>query len=71
MEARIKELFERENDMTSWKAQIGKGKYCLQFETNDYKKYKAMEKVAQEMVDKADKERTKERASQMRTLGHL
>lgn len=57
--------------MTSWKAQIGKGKYCLQFETNDYKKYKAIEKVAQEMVDKADKERTKERASQMRTLGHL
>ena len=57
--------------MTSWKSQIGKGKYCLQFETTDYEKYKAIEKVAQKMVDKAAKERTKERASQMRTLGHL
>lgn len=57
--------------MTSWKAQIQQGKYCLQFETNDYEKYKVVEKAAQEMIDKSDKERTKERASQMRILGHL
>lgn len=57
--------------MTSWKSQIGQGKYCLQFETNDYKKYKEVEKVAQRMIDKADKERTKERAMQMSTLGRL
>lgn len=57
--------------MTSWKAQIEQGKYCLQFETNDYKKYKIVEEVAQKMIDKADKERDKERASKMRALGHL
>lgn len=57
--------------MTSWKSQIGQGKYCLQFETTDYKKYKAVEKVAQKMIDKADKEKDKERASKMRVLGHL
>ena len=57
--------------MTSWKSQIGQGKYCLQFETNDYAKYKAVEKAAQKQIDKADKERDKERASQMRTMGHL
>ena len=57
--------------MTSWKSQIGQGKYCLQFETNDYDKYKAVEQIAQKMIDKADKEKDKERASKMRTLGHL
>ena len=57
--------------MTSWKAQICKGKYCLQFETTDYEKYKAVEKVAQKMIDEANKEIDKERASKMRTLGHL
>lgn len=56
---------------TSWKSQIGDGKYCLQFETTDYEKYKVVEKAAQKMIDKADKEKTKERACQMRTLGHL
>ena len=57
--------------MTSWKAQIGQGKYCLQFETNDYKKYKAVEKVVQKMIDKSDKEKTKAMASKLRTMGHL
>ena len=57
--------------MTSWKSQIAKGQYSLQFETNDYEKYKAVEKVAQKMIDKSDKERAKEMASRMRTLGHL
>lgn len=57
--------------MTSWTSQILQGKFCLQFETNDYKKYKAVEKAAQKMIDKADKEKDKERASQMRVLGHL
>lgn len=56
---------------TSWKSQIGQGKYCLQFETTDYEKYKAVEKAAQKMIDKSDKERTKEMASKMRTLGHV
>lgn len=59
--------------MTCWRADLeGKnGKYTLIFETNDYKKYKAVEKVAQKMVDKATKERDKERASRMSVLGHL
>ena len=57
--------------MTSWKSQIEQGKYYLQFETNDYKKYKEVEKVAQKMIDKADKERDKERALKMSVLGHL
>ena len=57
--------------MTSWKSQIEQGKYCLQFETNDYKKYKEVEKAAQKMIDKAEKERDKGRASRMRTMGHL
>lgn len=57
--------------MTSWKSQIGQGKYSLQFETNDYEKYKVVEKAAQKMVDKSDKKRTKEMASKMSTLGHL
>lgn len=57
--------------MTSWKAQIGQGEYCLQFQTTDYEKYKAVEKVAQKMIDEANKEIDKERASKMRTLGHL
>ena len=59
--------------MTSWKADLGckDGKYTLIFATNDYKKYKEVEKVAQKMVDKATKERDKERASKMSVLGHL
>ena len=59
--------------MTSWRADLEckNGKYTLIFETNDYKKYKAVEKVAQKMVDKATKERDKERASTMSVLGHL
>lgn len=57
--------------MTSWKAQIGGGKYCLQFETYDYEKYKAVEKAAQNMIDKENKERDKELSSRMRTMGHL
>ena len=56
---------------TSWKSQIGGGTYCLQFETTDYEKYMEVQKAAQKMVDKAAKERDKERAAQMRTLGHL
>ena len=56
---------------TSWKAQIGNGNYSLQFETSDYAKYKEVEKIAQKMIDKADKERTKEMASRMSTCGHL
>lgn len=46
--------------MTSWKSQVGGGKYCLQFETTDYEKYKAIEKVAQKMIDKSRKERMKQ-----------
>ena len=36
---------------TSWKSQLGGGKYCLQFETDDYEKYKVVEKAAQQVVD--------------------
>ena len=59
--------------MTSWNADLApkKGEYTLTFQTNDYKKYKEVEKVAQKMVDKATKERDKERASRMSVLGHL
>ena len=59
--------------MTLWNAYLEykNGKYTLTFETNDYKKYKEVEKVAQKMVDKADKERDKERALKMSVLGHL
>lgn len=44
--------------MTSWKSQIQikKGVYTLQFETTDFEKYKAMEKAAIKMMDKAEKE---------------
>ena len=56
---------------TSWKAQICNGNYSLQFETSDYAKYKEVEKMAQKMVDKADKERTKEMASMASTCGHV
>ena len=37
--------------MTSWKSQIGQGKYSLQFETEDKEKYKIVEKAAQMAVD--------------------
>ena len=36
---------------TSWKSQIGDGKYALQFETDDVEKYKLVEKSAQMAVD--------------------
>ena len=59
--------------MTSWKADLEckNGKYTLTFETDDYKKYKEVEKVAQKMIDRANKELDKERASKMSVLGHL
>lgn len=46
---------------TSWNAQIGGGKYCLQFETTDYEKYREVEKTAQRMIDEANKEIEKQR----------
>lgn len=36
---------------TSWKSQISKDHYSLQFETDDKEKYKAMEKAAQIILD--------------------
>ena len=36
---------------TSWKSQQGKGKYALQFETDDEGKYKLVEKAAQMAMD--------------------
>ena len=39
---------------TSWKAQqdLKTGRYYLQFETDDKEKYKQLEKLCQELVDK-------------------
>lgn len=36
---------------TSWKAQIGGGEYCLQFETDDKELYRIVEKAAQKAMD--------------------
>lgn len=36
---------------TSWKSQQGNGEYALQFETDDKRKYKLVEKAAQMAVD--------------------
>ena len=59
--------------MTQWKADLNmtKGVYTLHFETTDFEKYKAMQKTAQKMMDKAKKEREKARATKMSVLGHL
>ena len=60
---------------TSWKSQMGQGTFSLQFETTDYEKYKAVEKIAQKMVDKSKKQRDKaqlkEMSSMARTMGHV
>jgi hypothetical protein len=36
---------------TSWKSQQSKGRYALQFETDDKEKYKLVEKAAQMAMD--------------------
>ncbi len=58
---------------TSYNAQINNknGKYSIQFETSNYEYYKMVEKACQKAIDKKDKAVFKERASQMRTMGHL
>ena len=58
---------------TSYNAQIDNknGKYSIQFETNCYEYFKLVEKACQKAIDKKDKAVLKERASMMRTLGHL
>lgn len=58
---------------TSYNAQIDNknGKYSIQFETSSYEYYKMVEKACQKAIDKKDKAVLKERASQMRTMGHL
>lgn len=58
---------------TSYNAQIDnkKGKYTLQFETDNHDYFKLVEKACQRAIDKRDKAIWKERASQMRTMGHL
>ena len=58
---------------TSYNAQINnkKGEYTIQFETNCYEYFKLVEKACQKAVDKRDKAVWSERASKMRTLGHL
>lgn len=58
---------------TSYNAQIDNknGKYTIQFETNSYEYFKLVEKACQKAVDKKDKAVWNERASKMRTLGHL
>ena len=58
---------------TSYNAQIDNknGKYSIQFETSNYDYFKLVEKACQKAIDKRDKAVFKERASTMRTLGHL
>lgn len=58
---------------TSYNAQIDNknGKYSIQFETSNYDYFKFVEKACQKAIDKRDKAVLKERASTMRTLGHL
>ena len=58
---------------TSYNAQIDNknGKYTIQFETGNYDYFKLVEKACQKAIDKRDKDVLKERASAMRTLGHL
>ena len=58
---------------TSYNAQIDNknGKYSIQFETSNYEYFKLVEKACQKAIDKRDKAVSKERASTMRTLGHL
>lgn len=56
---------------TEWKAQIGGGKYCIQFETSNYEYYKIVEKACRNAVDMKDKAVLKERCFMARTLGHL
>ena len=36
---------------TSWKSQVAKGDYRIQFETDDYKKYLTVEKACCDMID--------------------
>lgn len=51
---------------TEWKSQQGDDKYAIQFETTRHDLYKLVEKACQKAVDKANKDRDKERASTMR-----
>lgn len=57
--------------MTEWKSQIGGGKYAIQFETDNYASYKAVEKACQKEMDKKNKAVMKKRKSQARALGHI
>lgn len=36
---------------TSWKSQVAKGDYRIQFETDDYEKYLTVEKACCDMID--------------------
>ena len=36
---------------TEWKSQVAKGDYRIQFETDDYEKYKIVEKACCDMID--------------------
>lgn len=58
---------------TSYNAQIHNktGEYSIQFETNNYDYFKMVEKACRKAIDKKDKAVLKERASKMRTMGHL
>lgn len=56
---------------TEWKAQIGGGKYAIQFETNNREYYKLVEKACQKAVDMNDEAVQKDRVTEMSVLGHL
>lgn len=46
---------------TTWKAQIAKDDYSIQFNTNEKDLYLLVEKACQKAVDKADKNKTERR----------
>lgn len=46
---------------TSWKAQIAKDDYSIQFDTDNKDLYKLVEKACQKAVDKAGENKKKER----------
>lgn len=56
---------------TEWKSQIGDGKYCIQFEANNYDYYKMVEKACQKAVDLKEKAVLKDRKATVSVLGHL
>lgn len=58
---------------TTYEANINnkKDEYTIQFETGNYEYFKIVERACQKAVSKKDKAVSKERYSELVTLGHL